>query len=486
MKRPPLHVLVLLCAGLLAWTLGALRRSLWTDEFHSLHHARSGDLATFFESVRSDNHPPLSFFLQRLSIQVLGESELALRLPSIVAGVVLLLLLVRLGARLPEDWSRWIAPWLAVLSSYLFAIFTDARMYSWLALAVLGLVSSVLDALEGKRSRSWVAVWIALGLHAHYYFFHYLFVIGACVVLAGLLWRDLRGRAAELALPASIGAAFFLPWAGYGFFPQLFQGLPPGGHVHGFGPWASSFAHFFFTNASLGGGFLVYVIALPGAALVLWLGVLGTRELWRSKRETPSTRRLLLFTLGAGIVAPAWCYVMSLVLERAAYNWTYVAGSAAPVVLLVAAGISNHPPRVLLAGCALGPMLAVTLSNAVSGGVEDWRSATEHVLGCAQPGDAVLVRPLWDLDPAVSPTGWDFYLARSETRPAAPLAQIAPLELGRACQHPRVWTFTRDQYAPWVLNGLRARFGQEKTWRYGRLELHLFERPRSPAEKSAS
>lgn len=475
--RSKRNLVALLLAALVLWTIGSVRKSLWGDEFHSLHHIRAGDWPAFFEAVRSDNHPPLSFLLERVSARLLGESELALRAPSILAGLLALFFVERLARALPERTSRRVAPWFALLSSYLFAISTEARMYALLALCVLGLLASALDWLRGSGSRWWVTLWVALGLHAHYYFLHDLFVLGLCTGVAALAWPRFRPRAAELLLPAALGGLLFLPWAVQGFFPQLFHELPPGGHLHGLAAWAESLAHLAYWNASLGGGFVSYGVALPGALIVAFLGATGAWELARRRHARP----LLLFLMSIGIVAPLWSLCASLLLERASYGWPYIAGSAVPVLLLVAAGVSGSPARLVAGASALGTMLAVTLVGAVWGGAEDYRGAVRFVLASAEPGDGVVAKPLWDPDPERSPTGWDYYLERLQPAPVGAPAVIPFAELGLARHHPRVWVLVRDAHSPWVLATLRRRFERERTWRMGtRLELHLFSDPLRP------
>lgn len=482
--RPrPIDVLALLSATTL-WTAGALRKSLWSDEFHSLHHVRAEDWGTFLEAVRSDNHPPLSFALQRLSVLAFGESELALRLPSVVAGLVALVLVARVSARLPERSSRRVALWFVACSSYLFTIATEARMYALLLLCVLGLAWAVLERLEGRGSRAWVASWVALGLHTHYYFLHDLFVLGACAALAALVWPGMRRKVVELLWPATLGVLFFLPWASWGFLRQLQHGLPAGGlaesgSLEGLAAVAESLAHLAFFHTSLGGSFVTYAVALPGTLVVAALGFLGIRALVRAREP----RVLLLVLLGLGIGAPLWSYAVSLVVERANYGYTYIAGSAGPVLLLVAAGVSGSGTRLLTGACALGAMLAVTLAVSAWGGEEDYRAAVEFVLDSAEPGDAVLAKPLWDLEPERSPTGWDYYAARAE-RTDGPRPEELPLaEIRRAYEHPRVWLLARDGFSDWALLGLRRRYASERRWRMGTLlRLYLFAEPRSSVD----
>ena len=92
----------------------------------------------------------------------------------------------------------------------------------------------------------------------------------------------------------------------------------------------------------------------------------------------------------------------------------------------------------------------------------------------------MLAKPLWDPDPAHSPTGWDYYLARVEPPPNLRPAELPFPSLAGMSAHPRVWVLVRDEHSPWVLAALQKRFTSERTWRMGTgLELHLFSDPRA-------
>ena len=92
-SRLGLAVVFLAAAGL--WALATTRRSLWLDEFHSLQHARCPDVPSLLDSVRADNHPPAYLLSVQASRALFGESAVALRLPSVIFGLLTLIVLVR-------------------------------------------------------------------------------------------------------------------------------------------------------------------------------------------------------------------------------------------------------------------------------------------------------------------------------------------------------------------------------------------------------
>lgn len=416
----------------------------------------------------------------RWARQVFGEDPAALRCWSVVVGAATILLAARVARRLPDASARPAALALIVLSSFAFTIFTEARMYGLLALAVLGLLETVLSVLEGRSTRWWASVWIAVGLHSHYYFVHYGFVLLLTLAVLALRRADVRRGVRRLLAPTLLGFASFLPWALTGLRAQLTHDLPSGGSsqlyldLRGF---CESLAHLLFMNASLGGRATTLGVALPGSVAGAAVGALGLGRLWRARREDGG--RFLTFLLAAALAAPAWSFFVAWAYPRAGYNWRYISGSCVPLLFVVAAGIAWRPwPRAAASAVLFVTLAIVTLVNAVSPGQEDFRGAVARILSNARPGDAVVLRPLWEADPARSPTSWDYYRTRVERPPggAEPVEYRPPRHAG-ALTHERVWVLLRPRFPAEVLADLREEFpNEEKTPVGNMLEVYLFTR----------
>ena len=473
------------------WTAGALRRSLWTDEFHSLYHVRQADWPSFFESVKSDNHPPLSFAAERLSVGLFGDSELALRLPSMLCGLVLLGIVWRLATSLGLA-GRVRACLVVLLSSFSYVIFTEARMYSWLALASAGLMLAIHRGLVRSDRGSedeplpWaVSWWTAIGLHSHYYFIHDLFVLGLCVVGIAVARPDLRRGVLRGLPPVLLGVLLWVPWGLYGFSAQLTQDYPPGGHESGWVALAQSFYHLLFMNTGFAPGWVGSWLALPVAGLAICAGVLGVWNLARSSRAGASREGELLWLL-VGVLAfgaPAWACLASEWFERASFGWRYVAGSLGPLALCIAAGLEGLPTlprRALSLGIGLSLAGGVAL-NLWGGEREDYRAAVARILSEARPGDAVVVKRLWDPDPEGSPTGWDYYSRRLSVKGSVAPTLLHQEEIRGARDHSRVWIFQRDPYSQFALRALRQWFVEEREETLGLdLQLYRFETKKAP------
>ncbi len=469
------EVAAALAAAAALWTVGCFTRSLWGDEFHSLHHARLDTLGELFASVRSDNHPPLSFLLLRASRALFGESQLALRLPSLLAGLAFVALVPRLAARAAPEGAR-AALWLSLVSSYALMTFTEARMYALLAALVLALGVVVARTLDGEPRGRWlVAPLVAAGLHTHYYFLHNGFVLALVVVALAVARPPLRPRARSLVLPALAGAAAFVPWLLWGFVEQLGHGLSPGSDDKSLPRWLQSFAHLLFVNASLGGAWVTNAVALPGAAAGAVLAMVGVVRL--ARRASPGAVVALALAIGV----PVWALLVAWVWQRAHYNLHYVAGSLGAAFVVLGAGLGARRAASgagLVVLSILGAVVfvtaaAVTAVNIASPGSEDYRGAIAHVLAHAEPGDALVLKPIWDLDPVRSPTAWDYYAPATASVPRT----YPTWRFREALEHERVWIFVRYRYPQHVVDALRASHPRHTAFPIGAvMSVHLFER----------
>jgi hypothetical protein len=492
-----------LLVGAVLWIAGAMHRSLWIDEFHTLEHARGGNGLTVLGSLSSSNHPPLSFLLVSWSDRLFGDAPLALRWWSVLVGLATVVLTARVARRLPSAAARAAAPWLVVLSSYAFLIFTECRMYGLLALAVLGLTETVMSTLAGRSRGWWAALWIALGLHSHYYFVHFGFVIALATCSLAVLRPANRRGFARLLLPTAVGLLLFVPWGMTGFADQFGHNRDSGGssglylNLNGF---LQSIAHLLFQNASLGGDVVTYGVSLPGSFAAALLGLLGLFVWWRPAANDLADRAPAEGAHGArtaggvperglsstmlgvvGFAAPLWGFAFAATYARAGYNWRYIAGSCVPVLLLVAAGVGWRPLwRAAVSGVLFATMAVVTLVNVASPGQEDFRGCVSYIRDHAVPGDAVLLRPLREVNPEISPTGWEYYVDRVGAPADAPLPVAYRLgHYDEAIVHDRVWFFARYGFPAEVLEALSKDYPRHEVVQVGRvgvMAVHLFAR----------
>lgn len=195
---------------------------LWWDEGYSVWFANQ-PLAEMLRLTALDIHPPLYYALLGGWSQLLGLAPVALRLFSVVAGVVAIPLIYVAGRALAGRRAGLLAAGLLAINPLHIFYSQEVRMYGlvvvWSILAVLAAARWLGIGETGhRRSRGWLAVYVAavtLALYTQYY----AGLLAAGLALAGLLalWRRGAGRRAVLIwLGAQIVALLlYLPWLLY-------------------------------------------------------------------------------------------------------------------------------------------------------------------------------------------------------------------------------------------------------------------------------
>ena len=167
-------IILLLSTGLRFYRIGY--QSYWHDEGNSLHLAGES-LPVIIQAAAADIHPPAYYLALKIWRAGLGDSELALRSLSALAGVILVALVYRLGRYFFNRPSALLASALAAINPFLIYYAQEARMYA--LAATLGAASFGLFALWLRRPalsrRIWLvsAAYVAIsvwGLYTHYAF----------------------------------------------------------------------------------------------------------------------------------------------------------------------------------------------------------------------------------------------------------------------------------------------------------------------------
>jgi mannosyltransferase len=200
----PLLVVVLLLAA--AARIGGIsRQSLWNDEGNSYVQA-TRSFAEISVNAAADIHPPGYYWFLKVWRNLGGDSELALRYPSALVGVLTVALVYGVAARMHPS-RRWMGDIAGMFAALLTALNTfsitygqEARMYAALALwAVAGIWALVGFFNHPTLRRGAVlAIVNALGLWTHY---AYPLVMLAQLAVA-LVWfgRLLQRRGAAMAM----------------------------------------------------------------------------------------------------------------------------------------------------------------------------------------------------------------------------------------------------------------------------------------------
>ena len=397
-------VLAALGAGLLLRLVQLAAAPLWLDEVATTEWIGL-PWPVFLERLTWDNHPPLYFVALKLVQDLFGSGTWTLRLPSALAGA----LVVPFGAAAAATLSgraagRW-AAWLLALSPVLVHHSQEARMYALVGTLAAANLFALARWTTGRRDRlgGLFAATAAALVATHYYAMFYVAGAGLVAVLARP--REIRGwlPAVGVAALATLGALalavglaapqaggrYELGWfvapgalwaliAGYTFLPDTFALHADGGRA--------AMRHL--------------PVALAAAPVVLAV-------LWFALRATSRTSRLtLLVPLLPALVVP----LLAPLFLRVPVNPRYFIAIVPAIFVFFAAGLAwSGAGRTFAraAGLALGCLLAVATARHLADpghGREDTAAAAAWLEEHA-PGDqpilvtsremAYLARTVW-------------------------------------------------------------------------------------------
>jgi 4-amino-4-deoxy-L-arabinose transferase-like glycosyltransferase len=186
-----LFILSLLLALGLALRLPGLAESLWYDELWSTKLL----LIPVFRLLRTiggDVHPPFYTVFMRLWTAVFGDSEVSIRLPSLLLGLASIPLTYLIGVRVTGKNAALTAALLITVSPVHIWYSQEARQYSAVLFLVLLGVYSYYRAEEGG-TRRWIYVYgLAMfgATFSHYYVAAFLVIIS--VVAFRRRWPQMR------------------------------------------------------------------------------------------------------------------------------------------------------------------------------------------------------------------------------------------------------------------------------------------------------
>lgn len=407
----PVWSWLMLALTLLALALRAYHldfQSLWSDEGISLLRAQQ-PLPRLLREMPVE-HAPGYFVLLHGWIALAGESDYALRFPSLWASVLALPLLYRLGADLGSQRAGAAAALLFGVNPFQVWYAQEARMYSWVLTAALVATWAMWHLCASQRARlRWGALY-ALSVAAGVYLHHY----GALTPLAHAVCLSIWLIAARLAPPARRAARDWLAAAGVAFILYL-PWLPRALGILEFPGWRAPADPWQIPGRYLAAYTLGDAMPAPWRpwliALYLVLTAVGVVAWWqidrrrRAASSAPSVSALLL----AATLVP-WAAAFALALRDPDFHERYTIAISGPLLLLIAGGAElverpvASPSRKLRR--ALGELLLVVILAgllAASGAAlhrlytdsslhkPDYRAAALRIAAAEQPGDIVLV-----------------------------------------------------------------------------------------------
>ena len=166
---------MLLALGLRLPTLG---QSIWFDEA-CMSHQRVGSFEQLIATLYVDIHPPLFLSFMHFWGVLVGDGEIAMRLPALACGLASIPLTYAIARRLLNGPIALGAALASCLSPVHLWYSVEARLYApnlFLALLAIWLFHRILDGARG-RNTLWLVLVMAVMVGVHYYLAVFLVVI---------------------------------------------------------------------------------------------------------------------------------------------------------------------------------------------------------------------------------------------------------------------------------------------------------------------
>lgn len=161
--------------GLVLRTIGVFTIPLTFDETHNVLLSQSNDLILMVK-VAAESYPPLYFLIWH-TLQAISDNLIFLRLPSLVFGILTILLATALGKKL-FNWK------IGLIASLLFAFSPSqiyyssvARMYALNILEALLIIYFFTKFIKTRSGIVLFGITVLIGLYSNYFFIILFFVL---------------------------------------------------------------------------------------------------------------------------------------------------------------------------------------------------------------------------------------------------------------------------------------------------------------------
>jgi 4-amino-4-deoxy-L-arabinose transferase-like glycosyltransferase len=205
-------VLIILAISI-ALRIVRLDQSLWLDEGINVNNAFALDFKSLVLNYSlSDFHPPLYHVVLKLWTMLAGNSEVAVRVPSVVFGVATVYVTYLIAKKLFEEKTALVASTLIATSPLAIYYSQEARMYSLAALAAALSVYFFISLLKKDKLVLWTGFISSTVLMLYSDYLPY-FLIPVYIIYLFLNRKKIPPFTQKAFLPAFLIIFFFLgPW----------------------------------------------------------------------------------------------------------------------------------------------------------------------------------------------------------------------------------------------------------------------------------
>jgi uncharacterized membrane protein len=184
----------------------AVPRGVWLDEAITIHQGHLSLHDLFRNLYYGDRQPPLYHLTLWLTIHAFGDSELAVRLPSLIAGTLVIPVLYELGRELYDRRTGLIAAAFAAVSPLLIWYSQEVRMYELASLFGLLALLTQLRVIRNGTMLNWAAYILATAALLWSHYFGLLLIGVQQLVFVGVIVH--RKRNGQPFRPLALGFAY--------------------------------------------------------------------------------------------------------------------------------------------------------------------------------------------------------------------------------------------------------------------------------------
>lgn len=324
---------VVLCAALLR-IMDITTLSLWHDEAVSWSQSNR----SFYDmlvQVSRDNYPPLHNIILNVVIRFFGDSEFALRLPSVIFGTLAVLFTFLIGQAILGFRIGIYAAILIAFSVFHIWYSTEVRMYALLSFTSALFFYYSLRAVQGKLADGYLALAGIALLYSHVYGAFLFASINLSVLVVFTvgntlsrsdLWNWLKNQI--------IAFLVFAPWL------VILASRSRTPNTSGFGWLPKPDAQFMMNHiiTLFSGPVTATIFAMLALVAVVW--AIFAPKFWITalKIQNANALRHAVFMLTVWLILPILIgYVLSVLYTPMIYN-RYMIGAIVPMMILAAIG----------------------------------------------------------------------------------------------------------------------------------------------------
>ena len=383
-------------------------RGLWLDEATSVDQARMSFAGMIANLRMTDVHPPLYFSVLWVWVRLFGSGELAVRMPSIIAGALVVPMLYVLGKEAYDRRTGLVAAAIGSVAPIMVWYSQEARMYAFLMLfGVIALWAQVRILNRGGRL-VWVIYAVASIALVWTQYFGALQVVVQQLAFLYFIWaRHRRGEPVRgLVIGWAVTLAAIIIWLAplLPFAYQQFHVNQTAGKGFG-GPQQVGNA------TSLSGNHLSIYAGIANVLWAVWgyhsnaamalmaamwpLGMLFALVLLGRRHQRMTT----LFI--AAVVIPGVVMFALGTVKRNLFDIRYLSTTVPVLFILIARMVTGISRRTAVVVAGVSLVIATLLVglidqqyNGTNPRTYDFRQAIEPVEAHARPGDVIAYDPI--------------------------------------------------------------------------------------------